>query len=332
MSIVDQFTPKTKSIKPAFKSLDRIIKTDAQNFREKFNRSPFIFSHNLTGHPLFEVPRLVELSNSLLSKGKKENVLCMLSDSSAQQKWGDLPQKEQVVEAIADIEESGTLIFLKGVHLDLEYKALLDKCLGEFEELTSVPLGAEITWSMATIIISSPRSFTPYHIDHESNFLFQIQGEKEVYLFDPDDRSVLTEQEIEEYYTGNFQSAIYKEENQNKANIYNLIPGKGVHQPPRSPHWVKNGNNVSISLSINFCMQSIDWQAKVYQINHYLRKLGLEPTPPGRSSLQDSLKVFALGMFSKRKPTTHDQVLCSGIQRIKALANPIELVAGRLKR
>jgi hypothetical protein len=67
--------------------------------------------------------------------------------------------------------------------------------------------------------------------------LFQIQGEKEVYLFDPDDRSVLTEQEIEEYYTGNFQSAIYKEENQNKANIYNNS-GQGVHQPP-GHHWVK---------------------------------------------------------------------------------------------
>jgi hypothetical protein len=108
----------------------------------------------------------------------------MLSDSSAQQN-GDLPQKEQVAEAIADIEESGTLIFLKGVHLDLEYKALLDKCLGEFEELTSVPLGAEITWSMATIIISSPRSFTPYHIDHESNFFVSDSGRKRGLSFRP---------------------------------------------------------------------------------------------------------------------------------------------------
>lgn len=332
MSLSEASNPKTSSTKPASKLPDRIIASDALNFREKFNRSPFMFSHNLAGHPLFEIPRLVELSNTLLSKGGPEQVLCLASDSAAARKWGEIPQKEQVASAISHIEESGSLVFLKSVHLDIEYKNLLEQFLAELEDLTGVPLQQEITSSVSTIILASPQSITPYHIDHESNFLFQMHGEKDVSLFNPDDRSVLSEQEIESYYTGNSEAANYKEENQSKANIYHLVSGKAVHQPPRAPHWVRNGNSVSVSLSINFCMRSIDLPVRVYQINYYLRKLGLEPTPPGKSPLQDSLKIFALGMFSKRKPEGHNEAISSGINRIKTLVSPVQRVARKLKR
>jgi len=329
MSLPETYIHKLSSSEPA---LNRIIEADASNFRNKFNLAPFIFTHNLAGHPLFEIPRLIELTNTLLIKGGRDKALCRTSNSSTHMKWGEMPHKEQVTEAIAHIKESGSLVFLKSVQLDKEYANLLDKCIIEFEDLTGVPLQKEITWSTATIIISSPHSITPYHIDHEANFLFQICGRKDVYLFDPQDRSVLTEQELEHYYIGDFESVNYKEESQSKANTYHLIPGKGVHQPSQAPHWVKNGNSVSISLSINFCLHSIDLPIRVYQVNHYLRQLGLEPTPPGKSPLKDNFKIFAIGMLSKRNSEDHDEVICSGVRKLKALLAPVRQVATRLKR
>lgn len=316
--------------RPALDLPKRIIEADASKFSENFNRSSFMFSHNLAGHPLFEVPRLAELSNTLLSKGGTEKVIRLGGKVPVHAKWGDMVQKEQVqkqvAEVIASIEESDSYISLKSVQLDPEYYALLNQIVAELEDLTGTLLHQEITWLESYIFIASPHLVTPYHFDHESNFLFQIHGEKNVNLFDQCDRSVLTEQEIERYYIGDEGSANYKEENQNKASVYHLIPGKAVHHPVRAPHWVRNGNKYSVSLSINFYMRSFDLQARIYQVNHFLRKLGLEPTPPGRSPLKDRAKLFAMGMLSKRKPETKYQVVYSGISRIKALIKFVQPV------
>ena len=80
-------------------------------------------------------------------------------------------------------------------------------------------------------------------MDHESNFLFQIGGEKEVNLFDPADRSVLSEREIETFYIGELNALRYRDEIQSKAMVYQLKPGQAVHHPPMAPHWVRNGSD-----------------------------------------------------------------------------------------
>jgi len=41
------------------------------------------------------------------------------------------------------------------------------------------------------VIVSAPGAVTPYHNDHEQNILFQIQGGKDVYLYDQSDCSIL---------------------------------------------------------------------------------------------------------------------------------------------
>lgn len=174
----------------------RIIQSDASDFQKKFNQVPFQFLHNLTEHPLFQIPRLVELAKTLIQMGRQDYIVCMTSEGLASRTFAEAIQDKFASEAIAHIAESGSLVFLKSVHADPEYKVLLNQVLTELEELTGLPLHQKISRSIATIIISSPNSVTPYHIDHDCNFLFQINGDKEVHLFDQNDRSVLTEREI----------------------------------------------------------------------------------------------------------------------------------------
>ena len=316
-------------LQPSLTFPERILEVNTPGFQEKFNHSPFMFSHNLVRHPLFEIPRLVDLANNLFPKGQ---VFCCNNGNFPGMKWEQLPRKKQIVEAILNIQESDSFVMFKSAHVDPDYKALLDKILIELEDLTTVPLHREITWSIATIIVSSPHSITPYHIDHDCNFLFQIHGDKDVHLFDQNDRSVLTEEEIENFYLGHISSANYREENQNKASVKHLVPGKGVHHPVLAPHWVKNRDNYSVSLSINFCLKTCDLHARIYQVNYYLRKLGMLPTPPGQSALRDRTKILAVEMFSKRKPENHDEVLRSGIKRITAPAKLFQEVVRSLKR
>ena len=65
--------------------------------------------------------------------------------------------------------------------------------------------------------------------------------------------------------------------------------GEAVHIPTHGAHWVKNHDNVSVSLSLNF--EFPHWlQADVYRTNHYLRRVGLSPLPPGRSVVVDRMK------------------------------------------
>ncbi|PSB59229.1 cupin-like domain-containing protein [Chamaesiphon polymorphus] len=312
--------PNSKSTIPA-----PIIEPNDPNFQQKFNQESFQFTHQLAGHPLFEIPRLVELANLVVAKGGRQKVHSSDGNVLVHQKWSDMPFKERFEEALAQIDESGSLIVIKSIQLDPEYDALLDRIVSELTMLTGINLHQEITWLEGYIFVSSPQTITPYHLDHESNFLLQIQGEEDVNLFDQRDRSVLTEQEIEHYFVGDLQAATYRQENQNKASVYHLVPGLAVHHPARAPHWLKNGDRTSVALSINFCMRSYDLEARVYQVNHYLRKLGLNPTPPGKSPLQDSLKQAFLGIFSKHKPDNKTDVVFSGIDRLKAPLKNIKL-------
>ncbi|MEH2260075.1 cupin-like domain-containing protein [Nostoc sp.] len=323
MSIDNLLEPS--SIKSDAKLPEQIIETDISNFRENFNSSHFMFSHNLAGHALFEIPRLVELANTMLSQGRTNKIQSYISKVPVEQKWNQRPGIKQINEAIAHIGESDSWVMLEDVQVDSEYAALVDQIITELETLTGKPLRQQMTWLGAYIFIGSPNSITPYHIDSELNFLFQIQGKKDMSLFNQNDHSVLSEEEIEKFYVGDLNVANYKEENQSKARVYHLQPGKGLHHPILAPHWAKNDNNVSVALSILFYLRPYDLKARIYQVNSYLRRLGLEPTPPGKSPLKDRIKILALGLLSDRRPKNKFMLLRSGVLRLKSLE-------GRLKQ
>jgi hypothetical protein len=81
-----------------------------------------------------------------------------------------------------------------------------------------------------------------------------------------------------------------------------------VHIPVNCPHWVQNGNSVSISLNMNFQYKDTA-RANLYRVNFLLRKMGMKPTPPGQSAIKDKIKsvgiipaVWARNISRGRKP------------------------------
>jgi hypothetical protein len=58
------------------------------------------------------------------------------------------------------------------------------------------------------------------------------------------------------------------------------------------PHWLKNGNNISVTLNVNFQFHDHVW-ANIYEANYYLRRAGLKPEPTGVHPLNDWLKSVA---------------------------------------
>lgn len=261
----------------------------SDEFLPQFNRRPFQFEHTLANHPLFTLPRLLELAKSTQQNRPKDLYYDAGESVRVDQRWNQMGPKPPVEEALAGIEKSGAWITLHQSQKDPEYGELFNQCMREFEELTGVDVKKVRKVEDALIFISSPNRVTPYHIDRECNFLLQIRGVKTVYVFDQTDRDVLTEEEVERFWTVDNNSAVYKKELQNRAKAFNLLPGEGVHIPVNAPHWVQNGGDFSVSLSVNFTHKDSE-RANAYRANFFLRKLGVNPTPPGQSPIRDAAK------------------------------------------
>ena len=300
---------------------ESIITGDKQNFKENLNSSSFKFTHNLVQHSLFEIPRLVKLADFLLRQ-EGRSILFRGSDrpvDNFDDEQSRNKQRERLLQELADIEQSNSWLLLYSVQRDPEYRALLDQIISELEQLSGRELRSQITWLDAYIFMASPGGVTPYHIDHETTFLFQIAGERTSNLFDGRDRTILSDVEIEKYYIGDFKSAKYRKDKQTKANVYQLTPGTGVHHPSLAPHWYQNGDKYSVALGVHFCLKDTDRKSKIYQFNYYLRQLGLSPTSPGKSPLKDRLKAWVIEAISTRQPKTKYELLRSGVNRLKTV-------------
>ena len=259
--------------------------------RKKLHREPFRISHGLADSSLFDVERLLQAASA--AKHRPGDVYFDAGKVAIDDKWGQIPVPDMPVEeVIRRVETAGAWIILKHAERDPAYAAVLE----QFREFVHSIAGSEgakqILNPEMLIIISSPDRLTPFHFDAEINFLVQVRGEKEVWICDPADRTVVTEADIEAYYSGQQTAGKYSEHVQDQATRFKLNPGDGVHIPSHAAHWVRNGNGVSISLSLNF--EFPRWKYRdAYRLNHALRKFRISPSPPGRSIVIDQSKSLA---------------------------------------
>jgi hypothetical protein len=310
--------------------LKRLIEAD--DFSKDFNRSSFQFTHNLADNFLFSLPRLAQLAERLLQDKKNRSVRWQSSDSPVSAGWS-VPIKQEMDSlnaAISNLNKSGSWILLYSVQRDPLYNYLLGKLMDEIVALTGID-PADITWQDAYVFMASPGAVTPFHIDHEATFLFQIHGARSANIWSAEDPAVIPDIEVENYYMGDLNAAKYRPENQSKAAVYDLRMGTGVHHPSRAAHAFKNGDDYSIALGVHFCTRQLDRQAKVYQVNHLLRSCGLKPMIPGQSKWRDDAKVGLINLFEKRNPKNKNDLLRSGIQRLtwpaRALKKTVRLAS-----
>jgi hypothetical protein len=274
-----------------------LLDIDEATFRKSFNRQPFFIRHHLAGHDLFALPRLIELAKRL----PKEFVEYNAGDIPVSQDPNLTPQNGlSIEETIRRIEECQSWMVLKYVEKDSAYAELLNGCLDEIQKY-SEPFAKGMSKREGFIFISSPNSVTPYHMDPEYNFLLQIRGKKTMSIFDGRDRSILSEQELEQYLSGGHRNLTFKDEFQQKARECELNSGAGLHIPVTAPHWVKNGSEVSVSFSITFRAPASERRTIVYTTNAYLRKRGLKPVPYGQSAWRDTAKYFSYRAIRRAK-------------------------------
>ena len=304
---------------------DHVMECDADVFRRDLNVLPYEIGHTLTDHPLFQLEALVELAervaarkNPHMSGGDAyftEGAVEAGAKPVYTGTFADSPRsaRDRTSQLLRKIELSEAWIILKHVEREDGYREVMERAVVDALRLAG-PAGKDlfrkIKWFEAIVFITSPNRVTEYHIDRECSWIFQIRGDKAIHLFDRADKDVVPEEELERFYTVDNMASEYKPQFEHRALVYSMSPGTGVHIPVNTPHWLKNANNVSITLNVNFQFHDAEI-ANLYKANYYLRKLGLKPSLPGTRKGTDRLKAraFTCLLAVKRKLKPGDGVV-----------------------
>jgi hypothetical protein len=266
-------------------------------FRRNYNRKTFSFAHGLANHPLFELDSLIQLSQRMPDHG---DTYWSNGKVGVDNRWDvGTSGRMSLQDTIANIATNDSIVILKHTEQDPVHGPVLQEFLSRVVLLAGERMRTDVTIGETLILISSPNRLTPYHMDAETNFLVQVRGAKWFHVFDQEDRGIISDVERELYFAGDISSAVYKEERQKDAVTYDLHAGYGVHVPVGAPHWVQNKNNVSVAISVNYELRSVERLTRIYRMNHRLRRLGLEPRPPGESALADGVKLAAAKVLSR---------------------------------
>ena len=246
--------------------------------------------HDLVNHPLLQLPSLVALAERMAEKYirfHKGDVKPSTSFEKAPQENGlDMPP----VQVIRDIEEAGAWLSLHHIQQDPEYRKLVLEVLDGVRDRVC----RKDSWMhnfAGWIFVSAPGAVTPYHMDHENNFILQIRGEKEIHVFNPLVRSVVTERCLEIFHrTWSRELVTYEDAHEQHATVFHVRPGDGAYMPTTAPHWVKNGDNVSVTVSFTYYSKEARRREGLHQFNWILRRLRMVPSPVGASPSRDRVK------------------------------------------
>jgi hypothetical protein len=281
----------------------KLLSVDEDMFAAYFDRHPFKIWHDLVNHPLLQLPRLVELARSLDSpilyfRGDHaiNQVDADAADGSGESKRTFADRKLSrpalsATETIAQIESCRAWMQLRDVGSDPEYASLLGKIIDEFR-VPSERVAPGLSAPRADIFVSSPGATTPFHLDEEHNFLLQIRGSKKMSIANGFDPAVLDRSCLSSYFRGNGELVPFSEHLGQHSVHVDLLPGEGVHIPPCFPHWVQNGDAVSISLGILWYSDVTARRRYLYRVNRWMEQAGLKPAAPGDRPMSDAIKAL----------------------------------------
>ncbi len=266
-----------------------------QQFDSCYPEQPHVFDHTMVSHQLLTLEALAKLGTALPKKSVEYNP----GDLPVGIKPEDVPDNGMTIgDTIRMIEQSASWAVLKNIEQVPEYEALLLSLLGEIRPILEAKTG-QMLKPQGFIFVSSPDAVTPYHFDPEHNILLQLRGEKWMTTFPAGDARFAADEIHEAYHVGGPRNLVWQDDFQADGTRHHLIPGKAIFVPVMAPHYVQNGPEPSISLSITW---RSDWsfeEADARALNGLLRKRGMTPKAPDRFPARNRAKSLAWRVLRK---------------------------------
>jgi hypothetical protein len=258
------------------------------DFAASYPEGPHKLTHELGDHPLLAIDALAALGEALPA-------------ASVEYNRGDLPvgiagkpgsNGLTIGQTIRDIATSNSWAALKNIEQSPTYAGLLHDILGELKPIVERRTGRMLK-PQGFIFISSPDAVTPYHFDPEHNILLQLRGTKVMTVFPAGANDYAPDRIHESYHRGGGRELTWQESFRRNGMPFKLEPGDAMFVPVMAPHFVNNGPEVSISLSVTWRSEWSFAEADARAFNGLLRKWGFNPKPPGRWPARNRLKALS---------------------------------------
>jgi hypothetical protein len=263
-------------------------------FAANYPEVPHVLPHGLHRHPLLELEALAELAEALPATSIEYNKADLPIGVDGKPDPTGVP----IGETIRRIETSGSWAVLKNVEQVPAYGALLESLLAELRAEIE-PCTGQMLKLQSFVFISSPGAVTPYHFDPEHNILLQLRGSKVMTQFPAGDPRYAPDQVHESYHTGGPRELTWRDELAKGGRDFALTPGEALFVPVMAPHYVRNGPESSVSLSITWRSEWSFAEADARAFNARLRRMGLSPARPGRWPHQNRAKAFGWRVMRK---------------------------------
>ena len=263
--------------------------TDTTALTKAFPNLPFALRHHFTDNPLLTLPKLAELVRELPRDRIEYNSgKAAISQNPETTPTVDLDPED----VVRKIETAGAWMVLKHVEQHPAYGKLIEDALLEVARTRGYDNLKDAGFEdiRGFIFVSSAESTTPFHADSDENFFFQIHGDKFFHVYDNSDRSIASEEALEEVVVKH-RNIPYEARFDAKCTTYNLKPGDGVFVPYQWPHWVRTAGSYSISLSLTWKSEDVRRRNDISTMNSMLRSIGIPQNPPGVNPALDTAKL-----------------------------------------
>ena len=264
------------------------------SFGTEFPARPTAFAHCFHLDHRMELESIADLAHRL-----PQSVVCDTASQSLLAPRGGPPKGilDRPGDVIRNLSTNNSWLTLLNVEDDPAYAELMNTALDPLE-LGMRQRGEEMRQRAAFILTSSPSSVTPVHFDIEHSLLTQVSGSKRVHIGRFESEAT-HQHEVNRYFDGSHGRIEALPE---EVMHYDLEPGIGVYIPPLVPHWVYNDPAVSISITLTYFTATTQRASRIEHLNSRLRRLHLNPRPPGQSVLIDAAKSAVIGAWRISSP------------------------------
>ncbi|WP_028642313.1 JmjC domain-containing protein [Nocardioides sp. URHA0020] len=257
------------------------------------------FTHGLAGDPRFSLDEIARLGDELGAdsvSAERASKPLVSADAGA----GTTLEVVRVSDQIRALAANDSWFTLLNIEQSEPYRALVDQLLEGMAADAGID-PATMKRRMGFVFASSPGSVTAAHFDIEHSFLLQLEGRRTLGFGRFADREQ-REREVHRYWNGSFGRLDTLPE---QVDEIELGPGRGAYIPPYTPHWLTNGDDTSLSLTITFFNRDNADESMVQAFNEKVRRVGMDPRVYGDAPGRDRAKVAFMRAYGavKRRVT-----------------------------
>ncbi|MBX9757128.1 MAG: cupin-like domain-containing protein [Beijerinckiaceae bacterium] len=239
-----------------------------------WGHAPLRLDHNLHERDMFTDAGLAQIIDAL--PDELISIVTMQIDQSNPRDWSYCRRNGLSGAALIEGVKRGRL-WINIIRIEKalpQFRALLEEIYDEIERHAP---GLGVYSKSVGLLISSPGAKVHYHADVPGQSLWQLRGEKRVFVY-PDRAPFLRDGDIENVVRGVTEEEIHYEPWYDAhAHVIDLKPGEMLHWPLNAPHRVDNLDCMNVSITTEHWTPAIRRNFAMRYGNGVLRQHGWTP-------------------------------------------------------